>query len=153
LPPPGQNWKTFLRNHAGIAAMDLLVMPTIGFRLLYAFAILDHDRRPILSVALTSHSTAEWVARQIAEALPWQETPQYLLRDRDAVYGRIVRQRLAATGIRDRPITARRHGKTDISNASSALDKDAPIHRTAHHTGTIVAIPMLGGLHHHHVRT
>jgi hypothetical protein len=41
LPPPGQNWKTFLRNHAGIAAMDLLVMPTIGSRLLYAFAILD----------------------------------------------------------------------------------------------------------------
>ena len=104
-------------------------------------------------MALTSHSTAEWVARQIAEALPWQETPQYLLRDRDAVYGHTVRQRLAATGIRDRPITARRLGKTDISNASSAFDKDAPIHRAAHHTGTIVAIPMLGGLHHHYVRT
>ena len=34
--PPSQVWKTFLRNHAdGIAAMDLFVVPTISFRLLY----------------------------------------------------------------------------------------------------------------------
>jgi hypothetical protein len=96
-------------------------------------------------VAVTSHPAAEWVARQIAEAFPWQETPQYLLRDRDAGSG-------SPQWIRDRPITAHRLGKTDISNASSALDEDAPIHRAAHHTGTIVTIPMLGGLHHHCVR-
>jgi hypothetical protein len=49
-PPPGQSWKTFLGNHAaGIAAMDLLVVPTIGFRLLYAFVVLHHHRRRILS--------------------------------------------------------------------------------------------------------
>ena len=102
--PPGQSWKTFLRNHAaGIAAMDLLVVPTIGFRLLYGFVILHHHRRRILTVAVTSHPTAEWIARQIAEAFPWQEAPQYLLRDRDGVYGHVVRQRLAAMGIRDRP--------------------------------------------------
>src|ERR1700730_1430872 len=56
------------------------------------------DRRPILSVALTSHSTAEWVARQIAEALPWQETPQYLLRDGEAGDWHTLRQRLARAG-------------------------------------------------------
>jgi hypothetical protein len=48
--------------------MDLLVVPTIGFRLLYAFVVLHHDRRRIFSVAVTSHPTAEWVARQIAKA-------------------------------------------------------------------------------------
>ncbi len=106
--PPGQSWKTFLRNHAaGIAAMDLLVVPTIGFRLLYGFVILHHHRRRILTVAVTSHPTAEWIARQIAEAFPSKEAPQYLLRDRDGLYGHVVRQRLAAMGIRDRPITAR----------------------------------------------
>ena len=69
--PPGQSWKTFLRNHAaGIAAMDLLVVPTIGFRLLYGFVILHHHRRRILTVAVTSHPTAEWIARQIANNLP-----------------------------------------------------------------------------------
>ena len=106
--PPGQSWKTFLRNHAaGIAAMDLLVVPTIGFRLLYGFVILHHHRRRIVTVAVTSHPTAEWIARQIAEAFPWEEASQYLLRDRDGVYGHVVRQRLAAMGIRDRPVTAR----------------------------------------------
>src|SRR5215471_15931610 len=36
--PPSQGWKTFLRNHAdGIASMDLFVVPTISFRLLYGF--------------------------------------------------------------------------------------------------------------------
>src|ERR1700681_1435078 len=35
--PPSQGWRTFLRNHApDIAAMDLFVVPTIGFDLLYA---------------------------------------------------------------------------------------------------------------------
>jgi hypothetical protein len=87
-PPPGRSWKSFLRNHAaGIAAMDLLVVPTIGFKLLYAFVILEHHRRRIVTVAVTSHPTAEWVARQIAEAFPWQDAPRYLLRDHDGVYG------------------------------------------------------------------
>jgi len=39
--PPSQGWKTFLRNHAnGIAAMDLFVVPTISFRLLYGLLII-----------------------------------------------------------------------------------------------------------------
>jgi hypothetical protein len=72
--PPSQSWKTFLRNHAaGIAAMDLVVVPTIGFRLLYVLIILAHHRRRILAFAVTSHPTAEWIARQITEAFPWNE--------------------------------------------------------------------------------
>jgi transposase InsO family protein len=106
--PPSQGWKSLLRNHAaGIAAMDLLVVPTIGFKLLYAFVILRHDRRRLVSIAVTSHPTAEWITRQITEAFPWQDPPRYLLRDRDGVYGDVVRRRLAAMGIRDRPIAAR----------------------------------------------
>ncbi len=106
--PPSQSRKTFLRNHAaGVAAMDFLVVPTIGFRLLYAFVIIRHDRRRIVSIAITSHPTAEWIALQITDTFPWQEAPHYLLRDRDGVYGDVVRQRLAAMGIRDRPIAAR----------------------------------------------
>ena len=59
--PSSQSWTTFIRNHAsGIAAMDLLVVPTIGFRLLYALVILKHDRRRLVSVNVTGHPTAEW---------------------------------------------------------------------------------------------
>jgi hypothetical protein len=49
--PPSQGWKTFLRNHAdGIASMDLFLVSTISFRLLYGFLILQHSRRKLLSL-------------------------------------------------------------------------------------------------------
>ena len=69
--PPGQGWRTFLRNHApDIAAMDLFVVPTIGFDLLYAFVIVRLDRRDLVWINVTANPTAEWVARQITEAFP-----------------------------------------------------------------------------------
>ncbi len=106
--PPSQSWKTFLRNHAaGIAAMDLLVVPTIDFRLLFVLVILGHHRRRILSFAVTSHPTAEWIAQQITDAFPWNEAPRHLIRDRDAVYGQVVTRRLKSMGIRDRPTAPR----------------------------------------------
>src|SRR3979490_1175707 len=100
--PPSQGWRTFLRNHApDIAAMDLFVVPTIGFDLLYVFVIVRVARRDLVWINVTSHPTAEWVARQITEAFPWNEAPRYLLRDRDRVYGMLVKRRLRAMGIRD----------------------------------------------------
>ena len=102
--PPSQGWRTFLRNHApDIAAMDLFIVPTIGFDLLYAFVIVRLDRRDLVWVNVTTNPTAEWIARQITEAFPWNETPQYLIRDRDRVYGNVVTRRLRAMGIRDKP--------------------------------------------------
>jgi hypothetical protein len=69
--PPSQGWRTFLRNHApDIAAMDLFVVPTIGFDLLYAFVIVRLDRRDLVWINVTANPTAEWVARQITEAFP-----------------------------------------------------------------------------------
>jgi transposase InsO family protein len=106
--PPSQGWLTFLRNHAdGIAAVDLFVVPTIGFRLLFGLVILNHDRRRIVHIAATYHPTADWIARQIVEAFPWDSAPQYLLRDRDCAYGKVFRKRLFAMGIRDRPVAPR----------------------------------------------
>src|SRR5713101_4827132 len=102
--PPSQEWRTFLRNHApDIAAMDLLVIPTIGFDLLYAFIIVRLDRRELVWINVTTNPTAEWIARQITEAFPWNENPQYLIRDRDRVYDTMVTRRLRAMGIRDKP--------------------------------------------------
>jgi transposase InsO family protein len=104
--PPSQGWRTFLRNHAPhIAAMDLFVVPTIGFALLYAFVIVRLDRRTLVWTNVTRHPTAEWIARQITEAFPWDEAPHYLIRDRDGVFGAAVTRRLRAMGIRDKPIT------------------------------------------------
>src|ERR1700681_1013170 len=106
--PPSQGWKTFLRNHAdGIASIDLFVVPTISFRLLYGFLILQHARRELLWLGVTAHPTAEWIARQFTEAYGWGRAPRYLVRDRDHVYGSEFIRRIRAMGIRDRPISAR----------------------------------------------
>jgi transposase InsO family protein len=103
--PPSQGWRTFLRNHApDIAAMDLFVVPTIGFDLLYAFIIVRLDRRDLVWINVTTNPTAEWIARQLTEAFPWDAAPRYLIRDRDRIYGAIVKCRLRAMGIRDKPI-------------------------------------------------
>ena|SRR5215216_601422 len=93
--------RTFLRNHAvGIAAMDLFVVPTISFRLLYGLLIMGHGRRQILWFGVTAHPTAEWIANQLMEACGWE---QILIRDRDGAYGEIFIRRVRSIGIRDRP--------------------------------------------------
>ena len=104
--PPSQGWLTFLRNCApDIAAMDLFVVPTVGFDLLYAFVIVRINRRELVWINVTKTPTAEWVARQITEAFPWDRAPGYMIRDRDRIYGGIVTRRLRAMGIRDKPTT------------------------------------------------
>ena len=103
--PPSQGWRAFLANHAPhIAAMDLFVVPTIGFDLLYAFIIVRLDRRDLIWISVTRHPTAEWIARQVTEAFPWNEAPRYLIRDRDRIFGAVVTRRLRTMGIRDKPI-------------------------------------------------
>ena len=103
--PPSQGWRTFLRNHApDIAAMDLFVVPTIGFDLLYAFVTVRLDRRQLVWINVTQNPTAEWIARQLTEAFPWNEAPRYLIRDRDRIYGEVAMRRIRAMGIRDKPI-------------------------------------------------
>src|SRR5471032_878053 len=102
--PPSQEWRTFLRNHApDIAAMDLFVVPTIGFDLLYVFIIVRLDRRDLVTANVATNPTAEWIARQLTEVFPWDAAPRYLIRDRDRIYGAIVKCRLRAMGIRDKP--------------------------------------------------
>lgn len=105
---PSQGWRTFLRNHRdGIVSVDLLTVPTIGFERLYAFVILRHLRREIVRIAVTKHPTAEWLARQITEAFPWDTAPAILVRDNDKVFGGIFQRRVKAMGIRDHPISPR----------------------------------------------
>ena len=107
--PPSQGWRTFLRNHAPeIAAMDLFVVPTIDFNLLYALVIVRLDRRQLVWIAVATNPTAEWVTRQITEAFPWSEAPRYLIRDRDAIYGAIVIRRLRAMGLSRMPMAHNR---------------------------------------------
>ncbi len=105
---PLQTWKTFLHNHMeGIASIDLFVVPTIAFQQLFALLVLGHRRRQLLWFAVTRNPTAEWLARQITEAFPWDSAPKYLIRDNDRAFGGAFKARVRAMGIRDRPTSFR----------------------------------------------
>jgi hypothetical protein len=96
--PPSQSWKTFLRNHAaGIASIDLFVVPTAFFKLLYGLVILGHQRRWLIGFGVTAHPTTEWVAGQVTDGFPWDTAPRYLIRDRDGAFGPAYRRRVRAT--------------------------------------------------------
>jgi transposase InsO family protein len=75
--------------------------------LLFVLVILRHERRRLISLSVTDHPTADWIARQLTNAFPWDEAPGYMIRDRDGCYGQAVTKRLAAMGIRDHPIAPR----------------------------------------------
>ncbi len=106
-----------MRNHApDLAAMDLFVVPTIGFNLIYAFVIVRLDRRGLVWINVTQSPSAEWIARQLTEAFPWNEAPRYLVRDRDRIYGEVAMRRIRAMGIRDKPIAPRHLGRMVLPN-------------------------------------
>jgi transposase InsO family protein len=105
---PSQGWKTFLRNHvAGSASLDLFVVRTISFKLLYGLVILRHARRRLVSISVTSNPTAEWIAGQVTDAFPWDEAPRHLIRDRDGAFGPVYTRRIRAMEIRDHPTAPR----------------------------------------------
>jgi len=84
---PGQNWKTFIRNHmAEIWACDFLTAYTIGFRQYYIFIIIALRTRKIVSWNITSNPTAEWLYRQLLQSTWNNPAPQYLITDRDSKY-------------------------------------------------------------------
>jgi putative transposase len=101
-------WRAFLRNEiAGIAAIDMFVVPSATFRLLFVALILVHDRRKVVHFNITRHPTSAWLSRQVTEAFPWDTAPRFLLRDRDSAYGLVFSKRVAAMGIIE-IVTARR---------------------------------------------
>ena len=105
---PTQNWTTFLHNHLGeIAAIDFLTVPTVMFRTLYVFVVLSLDRRRIVHINVTYSPSAEWTARQLYQAFPFDSAPRYLVRDRDGIYGDAVVQAIANMGVVEKVTSAR----------------------------------------------
>src|SRR5258707_595780 len=101
-------WRSLLHNHlTDIVAIDMFVVTTTTFRLLYTLIVLVHDRRRIIHFDVTQNPTQVWLSRQITEAFPWDTAPRYLLRDRDASYGQVFRNRLQAMGIKEVVTAAR----------------------------------------------
>jgi putative transposase len=99
-PRPSPTWRTFLEAHVrDIVAVDFFLVPTLTFRLLFGFLILEHNRRQLVHVNVTDHPTAAWTAHQLVESFPEETAPKYLLRDRDAIYGHVFVPRIKGLGI------------------------------------------------------
>jgi putative transposase len=97
--PPSQTWRTFLENHMKtLVSVDFFTVPTIRFQILYVFLVLAHDRRRIVHFNVTAHPTAVWTAQQLREAFPFDQAPQYLLRDRDRIFGAEFSQQVVDLG-------------------------------------------------------
>ena len=112
--PPSQTWRTFLANHASqIMAVDLFVVPTVTFRMLFVLVILAHERRRIVHVAVTDHPTAAWTAQQLRNAFPDHEAPAYLLHDRDTVFAGVATT-IAGMNIQGFELRRARPGRTLI---------------------------------------
>jgi putative transposase len=98
--PPSQAWRTLLINHTKqLASIDFFTVPTISFRILYVFLVLSHERRHVVHFNVASHPTAEWTSQQLLHAFPYDSDPQYIIRDRDCIYGADVQRQLKNMGI------------------------------------------------------
>ncbi len=190
--PPSQTWRTFLANHVSqIASIDFFTVPTATFRVLFVSVVLSHARRRVLHFNVTAHPTVAWTAQQLREAWPWNDTPRFLLRDRDRIYGEAFRATVNRLGIAElataprspwqNPFVERligsirrecldhvivwneralrRHLRDYFAyyhqwRTHLSLDQDAPLGRAAQASSErpIVAVPHVGGLHHHYER-
>ncbi|MCK4560909.1 MAG: integrase core domain-containing protein [Calditrichia bacterium] len=100
--PPSQTWKTFLKNHVDqTASIDFFTVLTVTFQILYCFIILWHEKRKIVHFNITTNPSSLWTAQQIKEAFPYDQSPKYLLRDRDAIYGHVFQQTINNMGIKE----------------------------------------------------
>ena len=83
------------------AAMDMFVVVTMSFRLLFAMVIINLDRRQILHVSATEHPTQNWLANEVTDAFTKHPRPNYLIRDRDRSYGRKFSARVKELGMQE----------------------------------------------------
>lgn len=137
---PSQSWKTVLWNHAeGIASIDFFLVSSATFRLPFGHVVLRHDRRCLAHVAVTAHPTADWIARQISEAFPWDTAPTYLNRDRDSACGKMYRQRVSPGSPHCAPVTVTKRlrrafdriGTAGMPGPSDHLRRGVPAPRVA----------------------
>jgi putative transposase len=168
----GQHWATFLKNHhAEIVSLDFFVVPTITFKLFHVLVFLSHNRRKIIHVNVTDHPTSAWAAQQSRNAFCDEETPRFLIRDRDKKFGDVFTQTVSALGIRpiltayrspwqngyvERLIGSIRRECLDhlitVNESHLRLNKDSPEPRKIQVDGEIDSVAVVNGLHHFYFR-
>ena len=139
--PPSQTWREFLRNHTeDLVSIDFFVVPTATFRVLYVFLVLEHERRRIVHFNVTEGPSARWTGQQLVNAFPCDSAQRYVIRDRDRIYGANFVRRVRAMGI-DQVLTAPQSPWSNPYCERESTDG-----------GNVIALAMVGGLHHRYTR-
>ena len=115
-------WAAFLRNHRDvIVAMDFFTVPTLTFRVLYCFFVIEHGRRRIVHFSVTEHPTGPWIVQQLMEAFPGLRAYRYMILDRDNKFGVEVTDLLRAGGMKPRRISLACPWRMEYRNAGSEV--------------------------------
>ena len=75
-------------------------LPTVTFRVLYCFFVIEHERRKILHCNVTQFPTSEWIVQQLQEAFPEPCRYRYVILDGDRKFDEEVLTFLRATGLK-----------------------------------------------------
>jgi putative transposase len=95
-----QNWLAFLCNHREVlVAFDFFTVPTLTFKVLYCFLVIEHGRRKVLHCNVTPHPTSDWVVQQLRETFPEADPYRYVLFDHDSKFDDEVTSLLTSTGL------------------------------------------------------
>jgi Integrase core domain len=116
--------------------------------------VLGHRRRQLLWFAVTRNPTAEWLARQITEAFPWDSTPKYLIRDNDRAFGVAFRARVRAMGIRDRPTSFHSPWQNGyVERLIGSIRRECTVHMIVFNAGHLRRILAKYAIYYNEVRT
>ena len=129
------------QNHTqDLVSIDFFVVPTATFRILYVSLVLEHERRRVVHFNVTDAPSAQWTGQQLVNAFPDDSAPRYVIRDRDKIYGADFVRRVRAMGI-EQVLTAPRSPWQNPYRERESTDG-----------GKVIALPMVGGLHHRYAR-
>jgi putative transposase len=99
--PRGQNWATFLRNHAkDVWACDFLQVTDLFFGSLFAFFVIELQYRKVIHDGVTRSPTDAWTAQHLREATQYGQKPKYLIRDHESKFGSCFDRVAATSGVK-----------------------------------------------------
>jgi putative transposase len=100
--PSSPTWRVFFDNHLkDLVSIDFFTVSTVRFQVLFVFLVLAHHRRRVVHFKPTANPSAQWIAHQTVQAFPFDTSPRYLLRDRDAIYGAKFPSRVHSLGFEE----------------------------------------------------
>ncbi len=162
----GDRSRAITRKISGLATRFLVT--DLFFRPLFAFFIIELKSRKVIHIGVTRSPTDPWVAQHLREATPYGQAPKYLIHDNDSKFGSGF-ARVATTSaieilktpyhapranaICERFMRSVRQACLDHQGIHQQVpEPNSSSHSTCLARNKVIALPLLGGLHHDYQR-